>query len=50
MHLFHYKNDIEENSAVKNKKPLDNFMKSKGILKDVDLSDITEEDLYLQED
>jgi len=33
-----------------NKKPLDNFMKSKGILKDIDISDITEEELYLQGD
>ena len=27
-----------------------NLLKSKGILKDVDLSDITEEEIYLQED
>ena len=29
---------------------LDNLLKYKGILKGIDLSDITEEELYLQED
>ncbi len=46
--LFHYKDDVEE--LKQNKKPLDNFMKTKGILKDIDLSDITEENIYLQND
>ena len=48
--LFHFNADLEETSINGNKKPLDNFMKSKGILKNVDLSDISEEELYLQED
>ena len=31
-------------------KPLDNFFKSKGILKNIDTSNISEEELYFQED
>lgn len=48
--LFHFNPDLDETSINDNKKPLDNFMKSKGILKNVDLSDISEEELYLQKD
>lgn len=40
----------EEIQRTRTKNTLDNFMKSKGILKNKDLSDITEEKLYLQEE
>ena len=40
--------DNDESELIHN--PLKNFYKSKGILKDVDLSDISEDDIYLQED
>jgi hypothetical protein len=36
--------------SSKKQKPLNNFLKSKGILENVDISDISEEELYLQED
>lgn len=44
--LLSFSNTNENES---DNKPLKNFVKSKGILKDIDLSDISEEEVYLQE-
>ena len=47
--LFDFK--IEYTDILKESvKPLDNLLKYTGILKNVDISDITEEELYLQGD
>lgn len=41
---------ITEDPSGQKEKPLENFMKSRGILENIDTSDISEEELYLQED
>ena len=40
----------KEDKEQKIKNPLDSFMKYKGILENIDISDITEEEIYLQGD